>query len=337
MRIHHSVALAIVLLCGTARLRAEFPKADGLVTDAARVLVGNDKPLLYERLREVERASTAEIAVVTVASLDGMSIEDYANRLFKEWGIGKRGHDNGVLILVAPGERKIRIEVGYGLEAVLPDGLAGAIIREEALPAFRFRNYSGGILATARRVAAVVAANQALSAEEIARWNGRRGSAFDVLRWGMPLAAAILYGTFQLLSGIRRREPPRLLRGAGATAIAGVAWLMMTDLNVPFILLGSAGLAGLLLGFIGPRPNREAAVSHDQPPGKERVPTDQLWAEFNAAHGYDTTPEEVERQARSPEPRWRSSGSSGSSRPSTPSGDRFGGGRSGGGGASGSW
>ena len=93
-------------------------------------------------LRDVEQQTTAEIAVVTVPSLDGMTVEEYASRLFKAWGIGKKGRDNGVLVLVAPTEHKMRIEVGYGLEAVLPDGLAGQIVRTECLPRFKEGDYA---------------------------------------------------------------------------------------------------------------------------------------------------------------------------------------------------
>ena len=74
-----------------------------------------------------------------------MSVEEYANRLFKEWGVGQAKQDNGVLVLVAPNEREMRIEVGYGLEGVLPDGLAGQIIRDDFTPRFRDNDYSGGI------------------------------------------------------------------------------------------------------------------------------------------------------------------------------------------------
>ena len=84
------------------------------------------------------------MAVVTVPSLNGVPAEDYAVQLFKEWGIGQAKTDNGVLVLVAPNEREMRIEVGYGLEGILPDGLAGQIIRENFVPRFRDNDTTAG-------------------------------------------------------------------------------------------------------------------------------------------------------------------------------------------------
>lgn len=146
-------ALILVALA-TAALAADFPKPQGFVTDAASILTSASKAEAESVIREAERKTTAEIAVATVPSLDGLSVEEYATRLFAEWGVGKKGADNGVLILVAPSERAMRIEVGYGLEPILPDALAGDIIRNDALPAFRSGDYPAGILASVRRVAA---------------------------------------------------------------------------------------------------------------------------------------------------------------------------------------
>jgi uncharacterized protein len=105
---------------------------------------------------EVRKSTGAEIAVVTVPSLDGMSVEEYAVRLFKKWGIGQKGKDNGVLFLIAPKERKTRIEVGYGLEPVITDGRAGEIIRKTAIPFFKQGDYDQGILQGTREIAALI-------------------------------------------------------------------------------------------------------------------------------------------------------------------------------------
>src|ERR1019366_5484315 len=107
----------------------EFPQARGRVNDFAGVLQEPSRRMLEQICADVERATSAELAVVTVASLKVDTVEAVSNRLFREWGIGKKDKNNGVLILVAPKDRKMRIEVGYGLEAVLPDGLAGEIVR----------------------------------------------------------------------------------------------------------------------------------------------------------------------------------------------------------------
>ena len=100
---------------------------------------------LDRALDQLEQKTSSEIAVATIESLNGMSVEEYANRLFKEWGVGQAKQDNGVLVLVAPNDREMRIEVGYGLEGVLPDGLAGQVIRDDFTPRFREGDYSGGI------------------------------------------------------------------------------------------------------------------------------------------------------------------------------------------------
>src|SRR2546430_4392626 len=93
-----------------------YPSPQGYVTDAAGVLDPSSKAQLESHLAEFERQTSNEIAVATVPSLEGETIETYAVELFKRWGVGKKGKDNGILLLVAPNDRKVRIEVGYGLE-----------------------------------------------------------------------------------------------------------------------------------------------------------------------------------------------------------------------------
>ena len=133
-----------------------FPRPSGHVNDFAQVLTEDDRVYLENFLRSIERDTTAEVVVVTVTSLDGMSIEEYANRLFADWGIGSEDRDNGVLLLVAPAQRQVRIEVGYGLEGSLPDGLAGEIIRTAILPEFKQGNMRRGIGRGLDRISRVV-------------------------------------------------------------------------------------------------------------------------------------------------------------------------------------
>ncbi|MBM3205764.1 TPM domain-containing protein [Candidatus Shapirobacteria bacterium] len=124
----------------------EFPQPTGYVNDWAQLLSGQVKESLEQRLSQFEQESTVEIAVVTITSLGENSIEDYAVRLFEDWQIGKKGKDNGVLLLIALEERELRIEVGYGLEPVLTDSKAGRIIRETITPEFKKGNFEKGIL-----------------------------------------------------------------------------------------------------------------------------------------------------------------------------------------------
>lgn len=135
----------VVLLTGVARAQ-DFPSPTGFVNDYAGLLSPEGKAQLENRLVRLERETSAEVAVVTVVSLEGDSIEDYAASLFKEWGIGKKDKDNGVLFMVALTERKTRIEVGYGLEAVLTDGRAGRILDNKVLTNFREGDYEAGII-----------------------------------------------------------------------------------------------------------------------------------------------------------------------------------------------
>jgi uncharacterized protein len=152
-----------------AAAQGTLPKPSGRVTDLANVIDAATEADLDRRIDQLEQKTSAEIAVVTVTSLGGTTVEDYAVRLFKEWGIGQAKQDNGVLVLVAPNEREMRIEVGYGLEGVLPDGLAGQIIRDQFIPRFRDNDYNGGIRDGVARVIDVVARQQTLTPEEIAK------------------------------------------------------------------------------------------------------------------------------------------------------------------------
>ena len=134
--------LAILLLSSLAFALPEKPK--GFVTDEANIIDASTLGGLERSLNQFEKSTTIEIAVVTVPTLGGVSVEEFANKLFHKWGIGKRGSDNGVLLLVAKNDHKMRIEVGYGLESKLNDGQAGEIIRG-MVPYFRQGNFSFGI------------------------------------------------------------------------------------------------------------------------------------------------------------------------------------------------
>lgn len=129
------VALALLVLIGTS-LGATFPvKAPGMmVTDAANIISLDKKVAIEQLVRNYEQKTSIEIAVVTVRSLEGLAVEDYAQELGTKWGVGKRGRDNGVLLLLAVAERKIRIHTGYGIEPDLTDAAAGRIIKEKIAP-----------------------------------------------------------------------------------------------------------------------------------------------------------------------------------------------------------
>ncbi|WP_238475222.1 TPM domain-containing protein [Sphingomonas cavernae] len=117
----------------------------GRIVDRADLLPAARERALNARLAQLERERGPQFVVVTVTSLDGRSINDFTLDLGRAWGIGSRERDDGVILLVAPNERKVRIEVGYGLEKTLKDEICAEIIREDILPAFRKGDMPGGI------------------------------------------------------------------------------------------------------------------------------------------------------------------------------------------------
>ena len=156
-------------------LTVESLKPSGWVNDYAGVIDGANSAKITSLIGELQEKTTAEIAVVTITSLESQNLEDFTNRLFAGWGIGKKGKDNGVMILVAVNERKIRIETGYGVEGVIPDGAAGAIIREDMAPYFRSGDMGAGILAGTYAVANRIAAgyNVQLTGSYAPAYSGR--------------------------------------------------------------------------------------------------------------------------------------------------------------------
>ncbi len=129
-----------------------------LVNDFAGV-IGPDANAIETLLRELEQKTGAQVAVVTLSSLDGGEISDFSNRLFERWGIGQAGEDNGALLLAAIEDRQVWIEVGYGLEPIIPDAMAGRILDESVLPAFRQEQYAAGLAAGAATLALLIANN----------------------------------------------------------------------------------------------------------------------------------------------------------------------------------
>lgn len=127
------------------------------VQDYANVLTSADKQALLSLGQELDKKTTAQLAVITIDTLNGQPIEDYALAVLREWGIGTKEKNNGALIVVAVGDRRSRIEVGYGLEGVLPDGLTGRIQDESMLPYFKRGDYSKGIVQGYNAVAAIIA------------------------------------------------------------------------------------------------------------------------------------------------------------------------------------
>lgn len=304
-------AACAVLISSVALAAQTLPKPAGRVTDLANVIDPATEADLDRRLDALEQKTSSEVAVVTVASLEGVPVEDYAVRLFKEWGIGQAKQDNGVLVLVAPNEREMRIEVGYGLEGILPDGLAGQIIRDQFIPRFRDNDYNGGIRDGVARVVDIVEKQQVLTAEELAKFN--ETNADDAPAWiiipFMGLFVAIGFTMVGL--GLRTKTGFPLLFGS---LFGGMPLLMALGIltRVASVTLLPLALGMMVLGFrLGGRASWRDAFRNKG--GKGGKGSGGGWVMGGGS----------------------SSGSSSSS--SGGSSSSFGGGSSGGGGASGRW
>jgi uncharacterized protein len=140
------LSLASTLTLASHALALDVPPLTGRVVDLAHVLPQSTVEALTARLTAHEGQSSNQVAVLTIPSLEGESLEEFAHRVATTWKLGRKGTDNGVLLVVAIKERKVRIEVGYGLEGVLTDIRSAQIIRNEIVPRFRAGNMSGGIL-----------------------------------------------------------------------------------------------------------------------------------------------------------------------------------------------
>jgi len=145
------VALALGLMA-PALAAPTFPALTGRVVDNANVLSPQVETDLTAKLENLDQSTGRQLVVVTVASLQGYEIEDYGYQLGRAWGIGEKGKNSGALLIVAPSERKVRIEVGYGLEPILTDALSSVIIQTTVLPRFKAGDLPGGIVAGADAV-----------------------------------------------------------------------------------------------------------------------------------------------------------------------------------------
>ena len=302
------LTLHFILLTSIGLVLAQsgLPKPDGYVNDFANLLNPQARAALDQRLRDVEAKTSSEVALATVTSLDGVPIEEYANRLFKQWGVGQEKTDNGVLIVVAPNEREMRIEVGYGLEGVLPDGLAGEIRDEEFLPRFRDDDYAGGITVGVNRIAEIVEKNQIVTPDDLARLADSSSQPLVFIM--VPfLGIFVAIGAFMVGLGWRTKAAFPILFGSFFSGLPMLVGLIVM-FTVTLFTLAPFWLAMAAWGY---RLGGHAKWRNTFRPGKGRGGSGWVMG---------------------------SGGSSGtSSGGSSSGGSSFGGGSSGGGGASGRW
>jgi uncharacterized protein len=292
-------AIVVALMLAAPAAAQTFPALSGRVVDEAGILDASRRAGLDAKLADLEARTTDQLVVVTLKSLQGYSIEDYGVRLGRQWKIGQKDKNNGVLLIVAPTDRKVRIEVGYGLEGELTDAVTSFIIQQSILPRFRANDYPGGIERGVDDIIKVVTGDAAEWKQRAARaqpsWFSRiMRVMFGILSW-IPEDFLILIGIFML---------------GAVMSLLSLAWLWLL---LPMLLW-----IGIALGMVSK--DRWKALARRQ-------------AKWHFLSIFDssgtTTSSGSGSSGSSSGSSWSSSGSSG--------GFSGGGGSFGGGGSSGSW
>ena len=264
------VALALAGLAWSASA-IDVPFLTGRVVDNAEILKPATRERLVAQLKALEDRTTNQVAVLTVPTLDGESVEDFAVRVFEAWKLGQKGKDNGVLVVVVPNDRRMRIEVGYGLEGTLTDAQAARIIRDRMTPAFKAGDYDRGVSDGVEAIVAVLEGRGEPAASSSGA-SGSAKSAFDNFEEDLPpwpmriLLGAFIFGIIGLFTFIGIVTP-------------GMGWFLYFFLipfwaMFPIIIVGVKGalacLATYLVVFpiakliLGRRPDYQKAAAGAQ-------------------------------------------------------------------------
>jgi len=169
-----SILLSIIFVSSLFAL--DVPKLKGRVNDYGNILNSREEKQIEKFLYENEQANSSQVVLLTLKSLEGENLEDYSIRVVEKWKIGQDKFDNGVLLLVSLADRKIRIEVGYGLESIITDLKAGYIIRNSITPEFKKGNYYQGIVNGLSNVTGIINKDFDISAEELARYQNTKNN-----------------------------------------------------------------------------------------------------------------------------------------------------------------
>jgi uncharacterized protein len=307
-----------LVLAGAILSAAEVPYLSGRINDYAMLLSSETRRVLDDSLKVHETRTGNQIVVLTIPTLDGESIEDYAIRVFDEWKPGQKERDNGILIIVVPNDRQMRIEVGYGLEPVITDGMAGQIIRTVMTPRFRSGDFNSGILDGTLAVIDVLEGG-ALTDEGggggagAGDSNGLEISGPDLSLKMRILLGAFIFGVIGLFTIIGIMTP-------------GAGWFLYLFLipfwaMFPIVVVGTEGAFACLITYLIGFPVAKLLVKRSP---RYKTAMKNLRTKGSASIGGFTFST-------------RGSGSSWSSGSSGGSSFSGGGGSSGGGGASGSW
>jgi uncharacterized protein len=278
---------------------------DGFVSDYANIISDDVEAQLEQKLQDFEKQTSNEIAVVTIKSLDSETIETAAFSLFNEWGIGKQAKDNGVLLLVSLDDRKMRIEVGYGLEGALTDLIAGQIIDYSIIPAFKEFDYDSGITDGINEI--MLAITGEYSGEPASYEKINYKDMATLLVFGLMF---VLYVFIELIE--RMSNSKAIWPGGLMGLIFGILISLFFILNLySLLIIFGCGLLGLLIDLFLSR-------------SKKAQETIKKWSAYKQKHGGLGTVLFGGFGGRSSGGRGGGFGG-------------FGGGSSGGGGASGSW
>ena len=190
--------LCALLLSGSLAQAQDFPELSGRVVDAANILSPATEAALTTKLANLETQSQRQLVIATIPDLQGYDISDYGYQLGRHWGIGDKERNDGVVLLIAPNERKMNISVGYGVEPVLTDALSGSIMRNDITPKFKDGDFDGGVTAGAVMTQATVIAGCRVSVLR------GRGSAC-----AMPAGVALITRSNPPVSGLPARTGHR--------------------------------------------------------------------------------------------------------------------------------
>ena len=209
-----SVLLGLFASAGSA-VDWKTLKPQGYVSDFAHVIDPTSKSQLEAYCAAVERSTGAQLAFVTIASLEGEPVEDVANTIYRGWGVGQKGKNEGALLLLAINDRRNRLEIGYGLEPILPDGFAGSVLREMR-PALRQQHYGEALMAAADTIGNTVAKAKNVSiTTQLPRL--MRPTPTDSIPWPV-----IIGGIFLLIFLFRRGGPRGYGGGGGGGFLPGL-------------------------------------------------------------------------------------------------------------------
>lgn len=227
MRIFRALLLMLALLIVPQLASGQtFPPLSGRVVDAANLLNPAQKQQLEALSTDVGNVAQRQFVVATIPDLQGYPIEDYGYKLGREWKIGQKDANNGIILIVAPNERKVRIEVGYGLEPIMTDALSQTIIDQQILPKFRAGDMAGGIMAGAQAIAEQMKAppeaaearvKAAAAAPQAVRSSGSSSDGFIAIFWIVIVLFFVLPIVFRGARGRKYRggRGPVVLWGPG--------------------------------------------------------------------------------------------------------------------------